>query len=376
MDDQQRRHMWRLLLNYADAEDGPHNPGLTDRQATNITRALESMQDVERMRMHQAFMLLMGHVCMEVANLLSHAPAMLEPDVELEQEKSEGEVPGQELDGDAEGDEEEGDGVGMVQTTLDRPGRPDAFGRQLEALVDALAAMDPREAGAHARALRTASPTRKNGAAWRRLWRPLRTTAPPQSTKASLLLWVEQWWATLRTWIRANQAPTHECVDAGVVADSPVDAQPKRCRLNEDSQMSTATMPAHKESEYRRQQEVPGTAGRVPSAVSGLALMTGLPAHSRGARRHQEGTEGRALPPGGAREVGRGPEGRVRDARLPRHVDDDSQENWEEEQLLHQQRVWEQVQNERAAARLQSWEDWVMHTEMHATPRRYAGTSP
>ena len=174
VDDQQRRHMWRLLLNYADAEDGPHNPGLTDRQATNITRALESMQDVERMRMHQAFMLLMGHVCMEVANLLSHAPAMLEPDVELEQEESEGEV----------------------------PGHP--------------------------------APTRRqHGSVW----------------TLGLLL-------TAR-WMRSRSC-----------------------------------------------------------ALCSWRWRPGLPAQSREARRHQGGTEGRALPPGGAREVGRGPEGRVHDAGL------------------------------------------------------------
>ena len=40
-----------------------------------------------------------------------------------------------------------------MQTTLTRPGRPDAFGRQLETLVDALANMPPSEAGAHAKAL-------------------------------------------------------------------------------------------------------------------------------------------------------------------------------------------------------------------------------
>ena len=50
------------------------------------------------------------------------------------------------------------------------------------------------------------------------------------SKHASLmLLWVEQWWATLRMWIRANQAPIRECVDAGIVADGPVEVHNKRC---------------------------------------------------------------------------------------------------------------------------------------------------
>ena len=35
------------------------------------------------------------------------------------------------------------------------------------------------------------------------------------------------------------------------------------------------------------------------------------------------------------------------------------QHEWEEDLLRHQQEVWEQVRNERAARALRSWEDWV-----------------
>ena len=123
----------------------------------------------------------------------------------------------------------------------------------------------------------------------------------------------------------------------------------------------------NEESEYRRQQEASGTCHRGPDRVPELPSVAGT-AEARqrdGAVRDHGGEDSRGLPRREARGVLRGPEG-AGDA----GGGDDSQEAWEEEQILHQQRVWEQVQNERAAARLQSWEDWVMHAEMHSAPRR------
>ena len=68
------RHVWRLLLNYADADDKAPAQGLTARQTANITQALETMYEQERMRMHEAFMMLVSHLVSDVARLLTEAP--------------------------------------------------------------------------------------------------------------------------------------------------------------------------------------------------------------------------------------------------------------------------------------------------------------
>ena len=56
---------------------------------------------------------------------------------------------------------------------------------------------------------------------------------------------------------------------------------------------------------------------------------------------------------------------------------DRAQQQWDEEQVEYQSKLWEQVQRQRqaeqAAARYKAWEDWVVYTEMHAPPQR-AGT--
>ena len=116
----------------------------------------------------------------------------------------------------------------LMQLTLERAGRPDAFDRQLEALMDKLASMNTAEAGAHARALlrriegqRPDVPTA--GDEYGRL--EAASIAYADNSRSAkdpnlLALWTEQWWTVLQTWMRANTPPAAVCVDAGLVADS------------------------------------------------------------------------------------------------------------------------------------------------------------
>ena len=184
--DSDRQQLWRLLLNYADPDDSPTS-GLTSRQRTNMTEALETMDEIERMRMHQAFMQLVANIVTDVAHLLCTAPVQLEPDSEDhgdDHEMREEEEP----EHDQPQEEDEDEESALVQLTLERAGRPDAFGRQLETLVDKLATMSSREAGAHAQALLQSPPCPTSGMssdAWRRPSSPMRTTAGRLRTLAS-----------------------------------------------------------------------------------------------------------------------------------------------------------------------------------------------
>ena len=91
-----------------------------------MTRALETMYEQERMRMHQAFMTLIAQVVADVARLLVSAPVQIEPFTEDELEESED--PEELEEEPAEQNATLDDDVAMVQLSLHQPPKPDAFG--------------------------------------------------------------------------------------------------------------------------------------------------------------------------------------------------------------------------------------------------------
>ena len=225
----------------------------------------------------------------------------------------------------------------LVQLSLMQSTRPDAFGRQLEALVDKLGTMAVQEAGAHAHALLQRAQQQggtlpPGGDEFGRLEAALVAFAEEDAAAknpALLAVWVEQWWAVLQTWIRANAAPTMVCEDGGVIADSFDSEQmagqqakrPRCARDNEDSQ-ATGSDSLREEENYTRQQEE--------------AWRQSAPASDELQQRAR------------------------------------AQLQWESEEVEHQRRAWEAVceqrEKEREAARYKAWEDWTMHVAMHAPP--------